>query len=153
MDEKEFFYKIDGYSPSKTGFGVQFGFSTSLDIELAKKAYQTRIKEEVHDNIQKMAKLIIIDSGLAGQDETIRKPYSFIRGEDNHLTNLLHFCTVPGNSCDLGLDINGISELKKESDLKTFISYDPHNIDSINQAYALLSIWIYWAERAHTILS
>ena len=148
----DFVYRIEGYSPSKTGFGMQFGFSTSLDIELAKKAYQTEITEKLHDKFQEMAKLIIINSGLAGKDESIRKPYSFVRKEDNNLTNLLHFCTVPGNSCDLGLDINRIYELKKDSDLKNWISYDPHNVDSIYQAYALLSIWLYWAETMQAIL-
>lgn len=149
---KNFFYRIEGYSPTKTGSGIRFGFSTSLDIKLAKKAYQTKITPKIEENLQKMAKLIIIDSGLAGQDEMIRKPYSFVRREDN-LSTLLHFCTVPGNVCDLGLDINRISELKEDSDWKNWISYDPHNIDSLNQAYALLSVWLYWAETAQAILS
>ena len=149
--KKNFLYRIEGFSPpSKRGQVSGYGFNISLDRDFAKKAFQTEIPEKAYENLQKIAKSIIM-SGI-DYDPMIRTPYVFVPNKDKQLTCLLQYCTVPGNACDMGLDWSEINDLSFKNHFSNYITYTPHNIDHHNQANLLLSIWLNWFDGAEAFL-
>ena len=139
---KQFFYSIEGFEPRDDLTLGGYGFSIFLDKEFAKRALEKELPEAGYKNMIDMAKGIIITEGLEKKGNMIKPPYNFVSGE-NRLTCLLQYCTVPGNACDLGVSGDEIGRIQNES-YKEYIEYNPHNVDSSSQAYALLSIWLMW---------
>jgi len=150
----KYVYGIDALIPpneSKLGF---WGFNSELDPEFAAKARDTRIPEEVENNLQQHAGKIIQGFGLAELGE-IKNPYHFM--EESYL---LHFVTVPGDACELGLGSfcqddffeDGWRRLKEAGITPEGVIYVPHNVDSKDQAFCLQTLWLHWANGARSIL-
>jgi len=147
------FYILKNYQPARVASGIDFGFSIKLDIELARKAMQTKINEKACSNLQRIAKQIIVDAGFQDYMYMIKPAFNFLEGDDKELTNLLHWCDVPGDACSLCLEGNEIYYLKNQNTFREYIEYSSHNVDNSQQAYALLSVWSFWADTIKAVLS
>ncbi len=148
------FYVVSSFQPSSGNNLGRFGFSVGLDPNFAKKAFEKEISEEIYKRFDKMGKSIIALSGFKGK--FTQPPYKFVENQKGNLTNLLRWCDVPGDACDLGIDGSELSNLmtREFDDLikyKSMIEYGPHNVDSPQQAYALLSLWLNWSNHALAI--
>ena len=128
-----------------------YNFNVYLDFDLAKKMYMTEMTERGHENLTKIAGMIIKRNFGEGRLLS-RQPYKFVENEEDKLTCLLQYCDVPGDATGIGIDgmdINSLVRAFKEDPQRNIfrlrgVTYSPHNIDTINQAYTLLSIWLNW---------
>lgn len=135
------FYRIDGFVPSQIDrFTSNYGFSATLDSKYAKKAYELELNKKLYQNLTEAATSTIKNVGLS---KSIEKPYQFVQNNKGKLTLLLQYCQVPGDACDLAVSWEDINLIKDSKELP--LRYIPHNVDSHQQAYALLSIWLNWA--------
>ena|SRR3989344_7519343 len=136
-----FIYSIEGFFPHLERFG-SYKFNVHLDKKLAKNLFEKPLPEELERNLQESAKIIIKESRVLGLDINI--PYFFVDNK-NDKSCLLQGCIVPGNACDLGIDIDCFFE-ESLNNFKVPLIFRPHNVDSVNQAYSLLSVWLNWIE-------
>jgi hypothetical protein len=138
-----FTYAFDGLLPSPQLGG--YGFSFQLHASFAKQAYATPYDENLHRQLQTDAKQILIDTKLIDKKEKYWRPrFNFV-----DKTSLLQWTEVPGDACDLGIDGNDVNYTRREladSDLPFdyFIPYNPHNVDTSAQAFALLAQMVLW---------
>ena len=141
------FYVVSGFTPPIEYQLGGFGFCVGIDMGLAKKALERKLPDEGFDRMQEIGKKIIVSSGLAKKDEHIYPPYKFAESKEGY-NLLLRFCDVPGNACSLGLDGDWLYKFERfdKYDGELLLEYVPHNVDSIHQAYALLSLWTNWAD-------
>jgi hypothetical protein len=87
-----------------------------------------------------------------GFDGLMRNPYRFLENDKGNFTSLLRWCSVPGDACELGIDGMEVDYVHRNKKFpEGMLQYGPHNIDNIHQAYALLSIWLRWADYAYAI--
>ncbi len=133
----DYFYRIHSFFPPEELRLGQYGFNIWLDKSFAKKAFDRKLEEKVRDNLIINAKEIIKRTFPQDMISAHETPYIFL--EDSCLVQVLQ---VPGDACDIGLDISMIDYIKAgEID----VNYTPHNIDMQIQQYALLSIFLNWA--------
>ena len=98
--KRRFPYRIEGfvYPDLSQGNSLgRFGFTAELELSVALEARKFELKDSVRDNFQKIGHKIMECYGL--EELGPRDPYMFV---DDSL--LLHFVTVPGNACDVGLE-------------------------------------------------
>lgn len=145
MIKKEFIYSIRGFSPPAKGDNNMgaWGFATKINGKVADELFKTILSEEEYETIQKIGRLII--EGYKFDSKFIR-PYDFVKNKDGKLTFLLHCCDVPGNACSLDLERVDLSQ--ENPHIKPWLEYIPHNVDTMPQAAALLSLWLKWADAA-----
>jgi len=140
-------YIISGYlPPSENSQMGGYGFSISLRVSFAKKCLLFKITDKQAQRMNKICKTI--HKQIMNFED--RDPL-FFEYLDKEQTVLLNFATVLGNACDLGIcgfESNRILEMNDDD----FIEYHPHNVDSIKQAYALLSIWLQWYDFAYALV-
>lgn len=143
--KNEFIYSILNFSPpsKEAGMGA-WGFGTRINEHVARKSFETPLSDEGYERMQKIGKLIINGFGF---DTSLTEQYHFMRNEEGKLTHLLHFCEVPGNACDLGIEKTDFSRTEVWRD------YVPHNVDSMSQASALLCLWLRWADAVKFLAS
>lgn len=150
---KNFSYRLVGFeAPEKKESGM-WGFEVWLDGDFARLALEYELPQEIYVRLNETAENIVMVEGLKQKGEKIVPPYSFVSSPKGNLTALLQSIRIPGNSCDLGMDINSIGDIRKEkkTSLKGVI-YSPHNVDNRIQRDALLSLWIRWNESAEAVL-
>ena len=141
-----YFYRVEGFSPDPDLRPGGSGFSVYLDRDFARDALKAKLPARGRKNLDTIAKTAL--HSLFGKELMIRPPYQFV--DD---TCLLHYVTVPGNACDLGVDGIVMSEFKKEKESwKNTLEYHPHNVDSHTQAYALLSLYLTWAHMVEAVV-
>ena len=156
MIKRRFIYEVSGFFPYMDNgrlLSGGFGFSVYLDRDIARKALAMELPKE--GNLNYTGRQILIDSlkfsAFELEEDFIHEPYHFLKNDDGKLTSLLHWVDVPGDACDLGLHPEEIEELK-EDDYKGWVEYHPHNVDSLSQAFSLLSLFIYWANTMNTVV-
>jgi hypothetical protein len=116
--------------------------------------------EILHERMQQAGRAIISNSKLAHKKPSrYEKVFYFVENEGKP-TLLLQYCQVPGNACDLGMDVDDIKRLQEEirngknfDSIMNWIEYGPHNVDNIPQAYSLLSAWLHWQEYSIHLIS
>ncbi len=155
MAKRRFVYSFEGLEPTMDERGMPqlggFGFSAHLERELAKISLQKKLPQHGFDNFQTIGRGIIIDCGLAPREgSSIITPYHFVPAQDEP-SFLLHFIDVPGNACNLTIDSRQIESLRGE-EYHNWVEYHPHNVDSHRQAYALFSLFAYWANTVDMVL-
>jgi hypothetical protein len=131
------YYNIEGFFPHTTGNKMgEYEFSIYLNPKIALRLRKFERTEKITEILQGDAKEIIRQS-FQGQYDKKMNPYLFF---DNGL--LVQSCRVPGNSCDIGVDLEDIERLSEggSGDLK----FRPHNVDDFTQASTLMSIWLNW---------
>jgi hypothetical protein len=135
-------YRIEGLEPPlERGRPGGYGdFGIFLDREFALKAKQNTIGEKVQNRLQEIANNNIKRMFFR---QLIGPPYSFLND-----SMLITSCQVPGdNNCSLLIDRSQIDSLENVSD-KSELHYYTHNVDDINQAYGLVSLFTRWCEYA-----
>ena len=145
---RDSFYRIEGFSTLGEGMGGQ-GFMIHLDPDYAKRFYETELNERGHDHLQDHGKRIIVGAGLVESIEDTRNPFVFVENDEGNRTFLLHYLSVPGDACDLGIDGSKMGYWKpffkgKGGRTEFWVDYTPHNVDSMQQSHALLSAWLAW---------
>jgi len=136
------FYTISGFLPpydTSSPLGG-YGFSIGLNAKFAKKCIEFKVNDYVNERV--------ISDGKNVHTRIFNychcNPYHFIIDEKNdNYTGLLNFVTVSGNACDLGICGSTIDDIMKMND-NDLVEFHSHNVDSIKQAYALLSLWLFW---------
>ena len=150
---RKFIYEInDFYPPNKSSLGA-WGFSISLDQEIAIKLRELKRENRIEDILQEQGRRIVTGFKLNKLGK-IKHPFQFV--EDSLL---LRSALVPGDACDLSLDDVALNSfvgnyknyresldeyIKKGGEMPS-IQYISHNVDSQQQASALLSLWAHWA--------
>lgn len=144
------FYVVSGFerAPPEIDMGA-YGLATGLDMNLAKKAFGKELTQKTQDRFIEIGNHLVKSIGLTKEDRMIMSPYMFIQNDEKMYTCLLHFVRVPGNACDLGIEWNQIDDVKRENSHRNLLEYGPHNVDSIHQAYGLLSLWLSWADHIY----
>lgn len=137
-------YKLVGFQapcrPDLNGYS----FCISLDPEFAREAYAIKRPKD----LSRFREVVNASLRNIKMDDF---PARAIRFHEN--TILATNFTVAGNVC--GLDIEWLeleSVLSKEGYQPRYLTYYPHNIDSLVQAYALASIFSYWYEFAEAMV-
>ena len=140
-------YRIHGFYPPDPNeiLAGGFGFNILLNRDFARKALQTKLPEGAYKNLEGIANQII-GRAFEIEDHGIM-PYGFVENEDKELTCLMHYCEVIGTRCNLYLEGSEIHEINMADNSRDFIIYRGHNVDTLIQAYTLLSIWLNWFNR------
>lgn len=139
---EKFFYRIQGFEPPDDDRLGGYGFNIIVSPDFCKKALNKCLPEVGYNNLQRYAKNIV-DKIMPNRLPA--EPLNFfpMNEKEQTLSCLLQSCSVPGNACSLGVSWAQLSGLKKGD--TDSLHYDPHNVDDKNQAFALLSIWLKWA--------
>ncbi len=138
----DFVYSIEGFRPPSEDGVCRWGFSAVIDRELARKARETEVSDEIRAGLLKFGNEAI--RRVFGRDfsswELCGEVYNF-SGE----SLLLHYCSVPGDRCTLGMNSG-------EFEFGRGVEYQSHNVDNAQQAYALLALWTRWANGVNIYL-
>lgn len=146
--KRNYIYRIPPIFPLEHRPPGAWGFGVELDTAFAKKLRRVSLDESFYEHLEKIGNSLIKDILPSSLVEKRWKPYSFVEG-----SSLLHYVKVPGNACDLCLEHfcqNDFFENNLDSIHR--VNYTPHNIDSKDQAFALLSLWINWANSAQDFI-
>jgi hypothetical protein len=142
--EKKLLYRFDNFSPSlRAGGSIRYDFSVFLDKGFAIKAQDFELDPKLRNRLQELGRETIFNKLFKG--ETYRDPYYF-----NKDSLLIQGIFVPGTGCHLAIDGFEIDYIKKSTD--NVVTYAPHNIDTIYQAYSLASLFSMWVNYAESIL-
>lgn len=146
--EKKFIYEIPTIVPVRGLPYGQWGFRVQIDADAAFSAREKPVSLDFIERFQKMGREIVRAYGVKGMFS--QNPYSFIES-----SALILGVSVPGDAADLSLDefcnedFQGegwkeIREIGKTHPLAPF-DYMPHNVDTKDQAFCLLALWLNWA--------
>lgn len=151
----DYFYRVSGFIPPFMSDRLGgYGFSVELDPKFAMKALNFKLTASQRDKFLSEGKCI---AGALGFGKGfVNENYSFV---DDSL--LLHVTSVPGDACGLGITgqnlemfLRGIKDTQNlQKGLILPLEYYPHNVDSMKQAYGLLSLWLNWTELARVLVS
>jgi hypothetical protein len=160
MIKSNFLYRVQGFVPpakDETRMGM-YGFGIELDLEFAKRAFGKELSDKVHERFQERGKEIV--RRTFQKYNFIPEPYFFSGNENGAVSSLRGNRTflassfiVPGDACSLDLDWMESSHLKEEKPHQNFIEYSPHNVDSMQQAYTLFSLFAKWADIVEATIS
>jgi hypothetical protein len=152
---KDFFYKVqDFYFPEERGVLGSWAFTSEIDPFVASEAFSLQISEVPYTRLIEMGERIVHNSGLVPSGMPFPKPYQFMENEEGDLTCLLQYAEVSGvNSCSFGMDPNERRRILMPESRVSPIVYSSHNVDSLPQAFALLSLWLNWANLLEALLS
>ena len=139
-------YVIDGLPPRKDLSLNAYNFSIGLKPDVAIKAYNTIVSDDFVEKMNKWGKDLI--KHLFNQSDYIKNPYHFAENREREKTLILHWCTVPGNACGIGIDKDVYNSIKELEFNERLLEYNSNNIDSIIQAYSLECLWLHWANAA-----
>jgi hypothetical protein len=135
--KSNFYYHITNFG---SGLGSE-GFNVQLSGAAAKRLSETVLPG---DEYIKQFAYDIIDRCFKGRSMYGSEPVVFYKLPDGRNTCLLKGCEVPGvNGCMLYADVNELDYIRKYGERE--ISYGTHNVDTKEQAYTLLAIWLCWA--------
>lgn len=151
-----FIYKVPAIVPLRDVPHSQWGFVTQLDASFAIRARENERAERTEKRLQSQGRELIKLYGLEKLG-SVQNPYSFIK---NSL--LIRGVNVPGDAADLSLDDYGIEvfgsreewkELKEMTKIQPMPPFDyvPHNIDTKDQAFCALSLWLNWANTTNVL--
>ena len=153
--ERNFIYEVPAIVPIKNLPHSQWGFAVDLDPYFAIKLRGMNISPERTNRFQSEGREIIKLHRIKGMVHE-KNPHHFIEESP-----LIQGVNVPGDAADLSLDEFWRDEFQSDSWrelIKTGekqelppVSYTPHNIDTKDQAFCLLSLWLNWANTAKFI--
>src|SRR3990167_912896 len=157
---ENFLYRIEGFVPPSRGetrMGM-YGFGVKLDLDFAKQAFQNELSDKFYEVIKSRGERIV--RSVFPRDKYIHEPYLFAGNENGipsilngNRTFLANSFIVPGNACSLNLDRDETSRLTEKNPYPNYVEYSPHNVDSIDQSYALLSLFMTWFDAVDATLS
>jgi hypothetical protein len=146
--ENNFIYEIPVILPARDMPHSQWGFNVQIDPYIAFSAREKIVPPDFVERFQKYGREIVKLYGVKGMNS--QSPYSFIEK-----SALILGVSVPGDAADLSLDEGcredfqeqgwkEIREIGKTQPIAPF-SYTPHNVDTKDQAFCLLALWLNWA--------
>lgn len=138
-------YRVTGLIPRADISLGRYGFGIHLDSKFAKRTLDKREMSRTQERISQNFKTDILERLFPKDKKWLLPPFHFV--EDSLLVQSIH---VPGDACDLGIDWSDIDELKREQPYRT-LTYGPHNVDSMQQAYGLLTLFTEWINIAEAL--
>lgn len=120
------------------------GFCIRLEAETVNKMAKAKMTPATYTRFQEMAGTIAIGAGLSRDLYETR--ISFLEG-----TCLLTSWSVTGNCTCMGMDGNTKESIHGSGLSRGYVEYNPHNVDTRDQAYCLLSIFLLWIEYTDTL--
>lgn len=148
-------YRIEHFYPDHRRLDkiLSHGFSIHLELEVAQKLINIKLPKDHLLNDIGLRYIQTVFGKCYDNDRLIsyRSPFDFYKD-----SILVSHVNVPGNACSLDINSNNIKDLTPKTHLNnlvsTAISWEPHNVDSRNQAFTLLSLWLLWYESAMTYI-
>ena len=126
-------------------------FSIGLRKQFARRALDNKLPEKGLENFQKIGEDIVLK--LFRTTGSIISPYEFFKHESGKKSSLINSVNVPGtNGCYLLAQQTKLKELDQIDEHNLYLEYNPHNIDTVTQAYALLSLFTYWEDTMECVL-
>lgn len=130
-------YKLSGFCPSVINGYNDYAFSINLENDIVRKI--TNIRNIDMDHFDMVVNVILKQIGV---DDFPSRPILFYEN-----TFLATNFTVAGNACGLDVDRYELEAiLRNEPFQSRCLTYFPHNIDTMKQAYALTAVYSYWYE-------
>ncbi len=149
--KRKFVYEVQEFVPPDGSIHLgAYGFGVYLDRGFARKVKDFVLDEVdfVQNRFQEMGEKLIVRRLFRKEGGYIRKPYDFV--EDSLLIQSIH---VPGNACDLGVAWAQIEDIENERVRKNWLEYNPHNVDSMAQAFALFSLFTKWVDWSKALVN
>jgi hypothetical protein len=144
-------YKIQGFSPTPNKTIEKWNFAIGLNKDFARAVFERQLTKDSFERLNELAKRNLKNIGLNGP---IGSHFFEFERSEKGLTFLLHSCNVPGNATYLSLEGIRLPEgFKVENEYDKYLIFNPHNIDTIHQASALLSNWLIWYTCAEALIS
>lgn len=141
-------YVISGFSPPAEGHEMGgYGFSVGLKASFAKRCIKFKMKQE---NVNRMNEIGEAMLSRIFPPKSFNPPFHF-KDMDDEYTMMLGFVQVTGNACDIGTAGVSCEDIIKMRD-DDMVEYHPHNVDSVHQAYMLLSLWLEWYSMAFSLV-
>ncbi len=147
------FYVISGFFPRTDIATSAFNFAIGLKSDFAWRMYHKEMTDSAYERLNKTRNEILKSIDLDFSSPTAY-PYKFLDNEKGNPTCLLRWCQVYGDACDLGIEgteLNLITDRRLSKN--EMVVYNPHNVDSMKQAYGLLSLWLNWADFAYATIN
>ncbi len=142
------FYVISGFSPPSEGYEMGgYGFSIGLKASFAKRCINFKMKKE---NVDRMNEIGQSALSRVFPPKSFNPPFNFMDINDGYVM-MLGFVQVTGNACDIGVAGISCEDIIRMDDDR-FVEYHPHNVDSVQQAYMLLSLWLEWYSMAFSLV-
>jgi len=134
---KEFHYSVEGFYPrASTDFRDRFNFTLYLDRNISKLIKGISIDEKIRKRFQEIGQ-----EDLKNMGKKWYEPYLF---HENSL--LISQINIESDGRWLASSRDDILELDKEKPFNNFVRYNSHNIDTPEQAYALLALFTRWLD-------
>jgi len=125
-------YKIKGWNPNRENQMGGAGFSIVLTQKWKNAVSKSDLTQEKVDSfLQKIGDQFLKQHGFKGRISEVRISW----GEWG-----IEHITVPGDACGLDIDEQGFCLCKGE------VVLSPHNIDSLNQASLILTLFLWIAD-------
>jgi hypothetical protein len=119
-----------------------------LSLPFAQRCLSTPLTDRAVLTLERRCRELVVGRAMPGRDDTTRP---ILRWERDSL--LLQGVEVPGvNGCWLNMSEDAAS-LGMRAAPEDGLSYTTHNVDSMAQAFCLLSCWLHWVNGAAATLS
>jgi len=142
------FYVICGFSPPAKGYEMGgYGFSIGLQASFAKRCIKFKINQEKVSRMNEIGEAML---SRVFNSKSFNPPFHF-KDMDDEYTMMLGFVQVMGNACDIGTSGVSCKDIMEMPD-DALVEYHPHNVDSVAQAYTLLSLWLQWYSMAFSLV-
>ncbi len=158
MYGEDFLYRLEGFTPPNERGSGRYGFGIKLNLDFAKKAFGNELPEPAYEGLIKRGERVV-GAIFPNEGKYLHEPYMFtkndngkpasLRGKDTFLANSF---IVPGNACSLVLGWGEQELITIPKSYKNYVEYSSHNVDSMEQSYALLSLFTTWFEATDATL-
>jgi hypothetical protein len=132
-------YSIENFLTMADGEPGGYGFAVVLSAPVATRFLQMK-RSDGGNFVEELRQLIIRRFGRSAE----HNPEPDFFGD----TWLLLGIKVPGNCACFGVDGSTRGTIEKKSEarepLRRDLRYSPHNLDTLEQAAAILAVWLYW---------
>lgn len=140
-------YQIVGFTPPAPDQMCGWGFEIVLALAFAQRCAATLRPEGTHRTLERRARELVLARAMTSRE--MHPPvFRWVEG-----SLLLQGVEVPGvNGCWLNMSEDALALQHAHPDPSDGLSYTTHNVDSMAQAYCLLSCWLHWMRGAASAL-
>jgi len=141
------FYVLDDITPRNDISLGRYNINMGIKTDFAMKFLDTELTDFAYNKLEELRNITLKSVGLINSKD---HRYVFVKNKQDKTSWLLGYCHVEGNACDLGIEGGELDSIINKNYTCNLIEYSSHNVDSMQQSFALLSIWLIWANYACT---